>query len=82
MPNVPIPPGARFLPLQQIMPTGGRKHIADISPEFFFSPLQPIAPMAPAGTPVHQWAYTPGANIIWQPGGDETAGLWILREFD
>lgn len=63
------------------MPTGGNQQIANIDPGFWFSPLAPVKPMAPANQRPRQWGYQPGANLIWQPKGDEFLGFWILREF-
>lgn len=81
MPKFTIPAGAKFLPMPQVMPTGGNQQIANIDPGFWFSPLAPVKPMAPANQRPRQWGYQPGANLIWQPKGDEFLGFWILREF-
>lgn len=77
-----LPQGARYLPLPQILPTGGSGTIADISGNFWFSALKPTTAMAPAGTKVRQFQYAPGANVNWTPGSETTgtSGFWVLRE--
>jgi hypothetical protein len=76
-----LPDGAKYLSLNQIMPTGGSGNIRDIASNFWFSPLQPITPTAPKDLAIRQYQYQPGANIIWQPGQDTgAAGFWVLRE--
>jgi hypothetical protein len=74
--------GARYLPLPAIAPTGGRGYIRDVSSELWFSPLQPVKPVAPSRLRVRQWQFQPGANILWQPGTEDTGstGFWILRQ--
>lgn len=80
-PSLPLPPGARYLTLPAIRPTGGSHQVADVPANYWFSALQPIRGMAPAGQRPRQYQIQPGANLIWQPKGDEMAGFWILREF-
>ena len=77
------PTKQRMLPLPQVAPTGQQTKLDDLSPHWWFSPLQPVAPMAPAGTKPRQWAYAPAANIIWQPKvGEVVPGVTFetLRE--
>lgn len=81
MPNLPLPPGARYLRLDQIMPTGGSGQIADISPNYWMSPLQPLKQMSPSGVRVRQRATVIGENLAWTPKGNEGYGYWVLREF-
>src|ERR1700683_2804854 len=79
-PNIPLPSGARFLSLPQVLTPGGTQQIADIdSSSVPFSPLQPLQPFVVA--PVRQAQLTMGENLIWQPKGDEAYGFWLLREF-
>lgn len=79
-PNIPLPSGARFLSLPQVMTPGGTQQIADIdSSNVPFSPLQPLKPFVVA--PVRQRQLTMGENLIWQPKGDGAYGFWLLREF-
>lgn len=66
-----VPAGiASPLPTSAIMPTGGSQSIRDVSSNYWFGPLQPVAPVAPAGYRPRQFPYSPGANIIWQPRGE------------
>ena len=73
--------GAKYLTLRQIQPTGGTGIVQDITPQQWFSPLQPVRPGAPEGTRVRQYSYPPGANIVWTPGSEDTPriGFDILR---
>jgi hypothetical protein len=76
-----LPSGAKYLPLTGIMQTGGTSSIRDISSNYWFSALQPVATTGPRDLRVRQYAYQPGANIIWTPGSDTgAAGFPILRE--
>lgn len=68
------------LSLGQILAPGGTGNIRDINPSFWFSPLQPVQPSAPASYRPRQRAYQPGENIIWQPKGDSPIGYDTLRE--
>jgi Phage portal protein len=83
MSSFPIKPGsgAQYLPSVAVMPTGGSGSIRDISSNYWFSPLQPVKPVAPKDLRPRQWQYQPGANIIWQPGASDTpsAGFELLR---
>lgn len=83
MGSFPIKPGsgAQYLPSVAVMPTGGSGYIRDISQNYWFSPLQPVTPVAPKDLRPRQWQYQPGANIIWQPGASDTpsAGFELLR---
>jgi len=88
-----LPPGAKYLPLNQILAPGGNgrndgsagnggNQIRDISSDYWFSALQPVRTSGPADLRPRQWQYQPGANIIWTPGAEDTfgAGFWVLRE--
>lgn len=80
MPN--LPSGAVQLPLNQISTVPNSGQVRDVSSQYWFSPLQPIAPTAPKDLRVRQWQFSPGANINWTPGSEDTpaVGFWILRE--
>jgi hypothetical protein len=70
----------RLLPMTALAPMGNNS-IRDIAPSsYWFSALQPIKPSVPAGFRPRQYAYTPGANIIWNPKGEDPIGFDILRE--
>jgi len=75
------PDGATYLNLPAIRATGGAQVVEDITPQQWFSPLQPVRPGAPAGTRVRQYSYAPGANVVWTPGSEDTPriGFDILR---
>lgn len=61
------------LPMSAIQPMG-RTDIAGIAPSsFWFSALQPVKPVSPPGFRPRQWPFQPGANIIWQPKGEDSA---------
>lgn len=83
MSSFPVKPGsgAQYLPSTAVMPTGGSGYIRDISSNYWFSPLQPVKPVAPKDLRPRQWQYQPGANIIWTPGASDTpsAGFELLR---
>lgn len=67
-----LPAGvASALPTSAIMPTGGTGNIRDISSSYWFGPLQPVNPVAPASYRPRQYGYAPGANLIWQPRGEQ-----------
>lgn len=67
-----LPAGvASPLPISAIAPTGGTKNIRDISSDYWFGPLQPVNPVAPASYRPRQYGYAPGSNIIWQPRGEQ-----------
>lgn len=69
-----VPAGvASPLPASAIAPTGGSGNIRDISSDYWFGPLQPVTPVAPANYRPRQYGYQPGANIIWQPRGESGA---------
>lgn len=74
-----VPDGAkRMLPVSSLLgqqPT----QVRDVSPDFWFSPLQPVQPTAPSNYRPRQFAYNPGANLIWQPKADEGYGFDLLR---
>ena len=65
-----VSPATRLL-LPGIAPTGGTLAVEDISTDYWFSALQPIAPVAPASYRPRQRAFLPGENIIWTPGDDK-----------
>lgn len=81
MPSMPLPAGAKYLSLPQIMQTGGTARIADIRSGNYFSPLQPLDQMSPKDTKPRQFGLVPGYNLIWQPKADEMFGFWVIREF-
>lgn len=67
-----LPAGiASPLPTSAIAPTGGTGNIRDISSDYWFGPLQPVNPVAPASYRPRQYGYTPGSNLIWQPRGEQ-----------
>lgn len=67
-----LPAGvASPLPISAIAPTGGTGTIRDISSDYWFGPLQPVTPVAPSGYRPRQYGYQPGANLIWQPRGEQ-----------
>jgi HK97 family phage portal protein len=85
-----LPPGAQVLPMArpltipQIQPTGGEHQVEDVVSGYWFSALQPIKPMAPAGQRIRQYEIQPGANIAWTPKTEiegMTVGFPILRSF-
>lgn len=79
MPISPFKPGKdRMLPLAGILPPDATQ-VRDISTDWWFGPLQPIAPVAPASYRIRQYQYTPGANIIWEPRGDSAIDFETLR---
>ena len=69
----------RILGLTQISPTGGTGQVRDISSDYWFGPLQPVNPAAPKDYKPRQFAYDPGANIIWQPKADSGVSFEVLR---
>jgi Zeta toxin/Phage portal protein len=81
MPKI-LPAGAQQLALPNIGQAGNLGQIRDVSSNYWFSPLQPVKPTAPADLRIRQYQYQPGANIIWTPGAEDTfgTGFWILRE--
>ena len=79
-----LPAGAQILNIPQVMPTGGSHVITDVVAGYWFSALQPIKPMAPAGQRVRQYEIQPGANIVWTPKSEiegQGPGFLLLREF-
>jgi hypothetical protein len=71
-------PSKRLLPLSAIAPSASGQ-IRDISTNYWFGPLQPVTTSAPPDYRPRQWAYQPGANLIWQPKGDDPLDFWTLR---
>jgi SPP1 gp7 family putative phage head morphogenesis protein len=53
--------------------------IREINQSDWYTPLQPVRPTAPPGTPIHQYETRPGQNITWQPRGEEAVDFPILR---
>lgn len=70
--------GKRQLSLGQIL-SPSASHIRDISPDYWFGPLQPIPSMAPDSYRIRQYAYTPGANLSWEPGDEKAVPYETLR---
>src|SRR6185437_13057625 len=71
-----------YLSVNQILPTarGSNGRIADIdNASYWWSPLQPIQPIAPADQRPRQRALLPGENIVWTPGADKLLGFDTLR---
>lgn len=68
----------RILSMPSIMGMG-QSTIRDISPTYWFSALQPTQVIAPPGYKPRQWAFNPGANLIWQPKGDSPITFANLR---
>src|SRR2546425_177281 len=46
----------------------------------WFSPLQPVAPQAPIGTPARRQDYPTGYNLVFQPRGHEEITFSQLRD--
>ena len=65
---------ARLLPMPSLRPTTQNIRIDDVT-SGWFTPLQPMPPFAPPGTTPRQFAYLPGANILWQPKTGEAEGV-------
>lgn len=61
----------------QLMPF--RAGIAGVNSSGWFSPLQPLTPVAPQGTLPRQYPYPWGANFDWTPRSNEPIGFDILR---
>jgi hypothetical protein len=70
--------GKRPLPMASVALSQATT-VRDISPTYWFSALQPTQVIAPPGYKPRQWAYTPGANLIWQPKGDSSITFATLR---
>lgn len=47
----------------------------------WMGPLQPVAPIAPAGTTPRGWQYFPGQNMIYTPRATEVYSIDDLRNF-
>ena len=71
-------PSKRILPITALAPMGSQQ-IRDLSPSFWFGPLQPVRTSAPSSYRPRQYAYPPGANIIWQPKGEDPISYEVLR---
>ena len=72
----------RLVPSGLLAPNNGSRGVQGIPATWYFSPLQPVAPVAPSGYKPRQWGYQPGANIAWQPKSDDYAiGYEVLRTF-
>ena len=63
----PLPPSvfARLADATRYVITG-------VSPDTWFGPLQPLAPMAPPEVKGRQWDYPFGANLNYIPRADKT----------
>jgi hypothetical protein len=57
----------------------GSQSIRNLDANSWFGPLQPIRPSAPTSYRPRQYAYTPGANLLWQPKGDSPIQFATLR---
>src|SRR5882757_3006322 len=54
--------------------------ITGVSPDTWFGPLQPLAPMAPPEVKGRQWDYPFGANLNYIPRSDDGISFAGLRE--
>ena len=57
----------------------GRYVITGVSPDTWFGPLQPLAPMAPPEVKGRQWDYPFGANLNYIPRSDDGVSFGELR---
>ena len=53
--------------------------ITGVSPDTWFGPLQPLAPMAPPEVKGRQWDYPFGANLNYIPRSDDSVSFGELR---
>src|ERR1700724_1482270 len=53
--------------------------ITGVSPDTWFGPLQPLAPMAPPEVKGRQWDYPFGANLNYIPRSDDAVSFGELR---
>ena len=53
--------------------------ITGVSPDTWFGPLQPLAPMAPPEVKGRQWDYPFGANLNYVPRADDGVSFGELR---
>src|SRR6201996_9404549 len=53
--------------------------ITGVSPDTWFGPLQPLAPMAPPEVKGRQWDYPFGANLNYIPRADDAVSFGELR---
>src|SRR3954469_23684362 len=73
----------------QILPSGSynrlytapRTTIEGVRSDSWFGPLQPVRPIAPAGTEPRGMQYYPGQNLIYTPRATEDLTMEDLREF-
>jgi Phage portal protein len=70
----PLPPSV-FARLAE----ASRYVITGVSPDTWFGPLQPLAPMAPPEVKGRQWDYPFGANLNYVPRSDDTVSFNELR---
>ena len=56
--------------------------ITGVSPETWFGPLQPLAPMAPPEVKGRQWDFPFGANLNYVPRSDDGVSFAELRALD
>ena len=70
----PLPPSvfARLTDATRYVITG-------VSPDTWFGPLQPLAPMAPPEVKGRQWDYPFGANLNYVPRSDDSISFGELR---
>lgn len=61
----------------RLLSPGGARNL---SSAYWFGPLTPVLPSAPKGTGPRQWGYTPGANLLFTPKGEDSPiSFAILR---
>lgn len=68
----------RILPMASLIRSNANG-IKDIDPTYWFSALQPVSTMGPSNYKPRQFAFNPGANLIWQPKGDNPISFATLR---
>lgn len=64
----------------QVLPVGGIGPGAEaFRSGWWFEPLAPTAPLAPAGQRPRRYEYTPGKNLIWTPRDGVGMSFGVLR---
>jgi hypothetical protein len=66
---------ARLITSSMVAQTGGSGEIKDVNMSGWFGPLSPIRPVAPDTYRPRQYAYTPGANLLYTPKSEELSGV-------